>query len=39
MKGSEFKPVDRGGPKKAGKLLDQAEAAFRTKHPQQREVQ
>ena len=27
--GTEFKPVDRGGPKKAQKLLDQAAAAFR----------
>jgi inorganic pyrophosphatase len=39
MKGSEFKPVDRGGPKKARKLLDQAEAAFQTQHPQAKEVQ
>jgi inorganic pyrophosphatase len=31
LKGSEFKPVDRGGPKKAQKLLDQAAAAFREK--------
>jgi inorganic pyrophosphatase len=31
MKGTEFKPVDRGGPKKAQKLLDQAAAAFREK--------
>jgi inorganic pyrophosphatase len=31
MKGTEFKPVDRGGPKKAQKLLDQAAAAFRGK--------
>ncbi len=28
---TEFKPVDRGGPKKAQKLLDQAAAAFRKK--------
>lgn len=39
MKGSEFKPVGRSGPKKARKLLDQAEAAFRTKHPQGKEDQ
>jgi inorganic pyrophosphatase len=32
LKGTEFKPVDRGGPKKAQKLLDQAAAAF---HEQQ----
>ena len=31
MKATEFKPVDRGGPKKAQKLLDQAAAAFREK--------
>jgi inorganic pyrophosphatase len=31
MKGTEFKPVDRGGPKKAQKLLDNAAAAFRRK--------
>jgi hypothetical protein len=31
MKGTEFKPVDRGGPKKAQKLLDQAAVAFREK--------
>jgi inorganic pyrophosphatase len=31
MKGSQFKPVGRGGPKKARKLLEEAEAAFRTK--------
>jgi inorganic pyrophosphatase len=29
MKGTEFKPIDRGGPKKARKLLDKAAAAFR----------
>ena len=32
MKGTEFKPIGRGGPKKAQKLLDQSEAAFRKKH-------
>jgi inorganic pyrophosphatase len=31
MKGSEFKPIERGGPKKAHKLVDQAAAAFREK--------
>jgi inorganic pyrophosphatase len=30
-KGTEFKPVDRGGPKKAQKLLDNAATAFREK--------
>jgi inorganic pyrophosphatase len=33
MKGVEFKPLDQGGPKKARKLLDQAEAAFRANQP------
>jgi inorganic pyrophosphatase len=28
LKGSEFKPMDRGGPKKARKLVDQAAAAL-----------
>lgn len=37
VKGSEFKPVDRGGPKKARKLLDQAEAALQTKPAQGKE--
>ncbi|MEA2789950.1 MAG: inorganic pyrophosphatase [Acetobacteraceae bacterium] len=32
MKGSEFKPVNRDGPKRARKLLGEAEAAFRKKH-------
>jgi inorganic pyrophosphatase len=31
MKGSEFKPIERGGPKKARELVDQAAAAFREK--------
>jgi inorganic pyrophosphatase len=39
MKGSEFKPVGRGGPKKARKLLELAEAAFRKKHSQGKEDQ
>ena len=32
IKGSEFKPIDRGGPKKARQLVDQAATAFREKH-------
>jgi inorganic pyrophosphatase len=35
MKGSEFQPIDRAGPKKARKLLNEAEAAFRKKHRQE----
>jgi inorganic pyrophosphatase len=32
MKGTEFQPIDRSGPRKARKLLDLAGAAFRKKH-------
>ncbi len=32
MKGSEFKPINRGGPKKARKVLDQGEAVFRKRN-------
>ncbi|HEX3571157.1 MAG TPA: inorganic diphosphatase [Acidobacteriaceae bacterium] len=39
MKGVEFKPVDRSGPKKARKLLGQAEAAFRARQPQGKDDQ
>jgi inorganic pyrophosphatase len=39
MKCVEFKPVDQGGPKKAQKLLDQAEAAFRIRQPQRKDDQ
>jgi inorganic pyrophosphatase len=31
MRGREFKPIGRGGPKKARKLLEQAESAFQTR--------
>jgi inorganic pyrophosphatase len=39
MKGSDFKPVNRGGPKKARKLLDQAHASFQKKHAQRNDGQ
>lgn len=32
MNGKEFKPLDRGGPKKARKLLEQGMAAFQDRH-------
>jgi inorganic pyrophosphatase len=32
LKGKEFKPIDRSGPKKARKLVDEGSEAFRRRH-------